>query len=322
MWRKLVGLLVVVGLLGCLAAPADPWGATPQKRVLTSFAPLACFAQNVAGPYARVLALMTATGPHDYDPSVQDAQKVATADLFVINGLQLDDPLANKMRKATGSKSRLLALGEQLPKGSLLEAGECACCKHDHDHDHGHDHSHAEYDPHVWLGLPEAVRMVTALRDEFKQLDPSHAADYDANATAYIAKLTALHTEAKASLKDLPSRKLISFHGALGYFARAFDLEIVDVVQQSAGADPSAQQMAKLITTGTKNNVRVITTEPQYGAKAVQALIDGLKKNGVAAQAVVIDPLETADATDLTADWYERKMKQNVANLVQAFAAK
>jgi hypothetical protein len=32
---------------------------------------------------------------------------------------------------------------------------------------------------------------------------------------------------------------------------------------------------------------------------------------------VVVDPLETADPSDLDAGWYERKMRENLANLAE-----
>src|SRR3954454_17736374 len=77
---------------GCSKA-RDPWAsaAPGHKRVLASFAPLYCFAVNVAGEHATVLCLTTAEGPHDYRATHTDALKVAGADLYLHNGLGLDD---------------------------------------------------------------------------------------------------------------------------------------------------------------------------------------------------------------------------------------
>src|SRR3954469_25064549 len=86
--------LILFGLLGPGCSTArDPWASAgkDRKRVLASFAPLYCFAVNIAGDHAQVMCLTTTTGPHDYAASPRDALKVAGADLFLYNGLGLDN---------------------------------------------------------------------------------------------------------------------------------------------------------------------------------------------------------------------------------------
>src|SRR5262249_27543396 len=105
----LLGLsLVLIGSIvmlapGC-AGPADPWPEKPGPRVLTSFVPLYCFALNVAGDDATVLCAMTDTGPHHFDPSPQNAVALRRADLFLINGLDLDNDIAKKMVKSSHNR--------------------------------------------------------------------------------------------------------------------------------------------------------------------------------------------------------------------------
>ena len=47
-------------------------------------------------------------------------------------------------------------------------------------------------DPHVWLGIPEAILMVERIRDVLGQVDPAHKELYRANAAAYAQKLMEL----------------------------------------------------------------------------------------------------------------------------------
>ena len=64
----------------------------------------------------------------------------------------------------------------------------------DHEHEHeGREHNHA--DEHIWLSLRNAKVLVAALKDALVQVDAGHAAVYEANAAAYIAKLEALDKE-------------------------------------------------------------------------------------------------------------------------------
>ena len=92
-----VSLLALI-LPSCTKAP-DYWDeAKPgQKKVLVSFPPLYAITQAVAGENAYVLCLLTEHGPHEYDGAATDLLKVRRADLFIFNGLTLDDKFADKM---------------------------------------------------------------------------------------------------------------------------------------------------------------------------------------------------------------------------------
>src|SRR6185295_5876055 len=93
----------------------------------------------------------------------------------------------------------------------------------DHGHDHGaagHAHSHG-HDPHVWLGIDHAKRMVQIICDEVKKVDAARAADYDKNAAAYLAELDKLKDDGRKLLADVPrdKRKFVTMHDSLGYFS-------------------------------------------------------------------------------------------------------
>ena len=69
------------------------------------------------------------------------------------------------------------------------------------------------------------------IRDELKTIDSAHAEDYDKNADTYIKSLKKLHSDGKDKLKDKKNRKIIAFHESLGYFAKSFELTIVDAIE-------------------------------------------------------------------------------------------
>ncbi len=311
--------VAVLGLvLGCSSEPAaDGWGDTAGKpRVIASFAPIWCFAENVAGPDAVVKPLMTGQGPHHFDGTATQARLFQKADLVLVNGLGLDDKRVKKLADASRNKNlKVIDLGGKIDPKTLLESDGCPC-GHDHGDDDGHDHGGV--DPHVWLGPDQAVKMVEGIRDALKAADPAHAAGYDGRAAAYIAKLTALKDEGKALLKDKTDRKLVTFHGSQNYFANAFGLKIAGVVQSTPGKEPSAKELDALVAACSKDKVRVIAVEPQYASKsAAERIVAHLK--GVPDPVVIaLDPLETASESELTADWYVAKMRANLAELAKA----
>jgi ABC-type Zn uptake system ZnuABC Zn-binding protein ZnuA len=315
-WKNLIGLVAVIGL-GCARAP-DPWTEQPGPKVLAYFPPIYSLAATVAGDDAQVYSLIRHVGPHHFDPKPRDARALARADVFFTIGLGLDDAVVRKMTAATSNpKLRHVALGTKLPKESLREGG-CEHCKHG-DHAHTHEHGEAEYDPHVWLGPPEAIRMTEAIVAELKAVDPAHADGYAARGAALIDRLKTLEAEGRALLAGKSEKaKVISFHDSMHYFARSFGADVVDSIE-APGQEPSPKKIARLVEACKKNGVRLIAVEPQYSANtSARVLLDELKRAGIDAAFVELDPLETADPAELNAGWYERKMRQNLANLAGA----
>src|SRR5260221_713 len=187
------GLLIAVQP-GCSKIP-DGWPEKPGPRVLTSFAPIQCFALNVAGDDAAVQWVMSGDGPHGFDPSARDTVKLDRADLFLINGLILDDDIADKMVKGTQNKSiKIVKLAERIPESSLRVGGVCR--------DEGGEHRHGTHDPHVWLGIPEAIVMVEGIRDALVEKDPGHKDGYTSRAAAYVERLKKLQADCQDMLQD------------------------------------------------------------------------------------------------------------------------
>jgi ABC-type Zn uptake system ZnuABC Zn-binding protein ZnuA len=286
--------------------------------VLAYFPPLYSFAASVAGDHAQVQSLITHIGPHHFDPSTRDARRLQKADLFFTIGLGLDNAIADKLARSSGNKSlHLRPLGELLPKDTLREGG-CECCKNK-GQDHNHQHDHGNFDPHVWLGIPEAIRMIEGVRDELSKIDSSHAAVYQQRAADAIARLTQLQDDGKAQLAAKSEKpKLITFHDSLHYFARSFGIEVLDSIE-APGQEPSPKKLNSIVDTCRKHGVRLIAVEPQYPSHtSARVILEELQRHGIDAAFVEIDPLETADEKDLTADYYELKMRQNIANLAAA----
>lgn len=316
MHRHRISLLLLAPLAlplfitGCGSDPT--WADRLGPKVVVSFAPIYCFAANVAGDDAQVKNVMTTTGPHDFNPTDSDARLLRHADLMFINGLDLDDSVANDMKRGGNRKLKVVSLGGRIPEAKLVEGQ----CHHEHAHGDHHDHEHGT-DPHVWLSPEFAVVMTEATRDELKAADPGHAAGYDSRAAAYVGKLRKLKADGLEMLKGKADRKLVTFHESLAYFAKDFDLSIEGVVQKKPGVEPNSDELKALIKLCTEKKVRLIAVEPQYTANtSAKTVIDELKRNGIAdADLVEIDPLETVTPGALTTDWYEQKMRANLEAL-------
>ena len=300
------------GPSGCSSAK-NPWEGQPgPPRVVVSFPPLYCFVKNVAGDDAGVLCLCSQQGPHDYQYSPEDVLKLRGADLFLTNGLTLDGHFTSQLKNSSGnSRLTTVELGDQaIPREKLRPPMRIQ---------HG-NHTHLGHDPHVWLGIPEAILMVQRIRDELKKVDPARAARYDERAAAYVGKLEQLHKDGLRMLADKKDRKLVGFHDYLYYFARAFGLEMIDHITPPPGVPADQKRLTELAQKCKEQGARVVTSEPQYDRNQAQRLLDTMRTAGVTdPEVVVVDPLETVGAGEpLDAGWYERKMRENLDNLARA----
>ncbi len=296
-------LLVAIGMGGCLPPPDDWAGKGGPPHVLVSFPPLYSFVKNVGGDHAGVISLCTTSGPHHFEGEAQDHRLLARADLLFANGLLLDDKFIDPLAQGRADSPQLLVkLGDGLPHDML---------------DKFEDEDRA--DPHVWLGIPQAKKMVEEIRDNLGRVDAAHKSDYEANAAKFKETLDRLHKYGQEQLKDKKDKPFISFHDSLHYFAKTYGLKIAAVIEIEPGVAPSPGDLERLLQTIQKENIHVIAVEPQYPSSGpAQTLKAELKSKGFPdIELVEIDPLETAEAKDLTADLYERTMRQNIDNLAK-----
>lgn len=211
-----------------LIATAAPVRAQERFKIVASFSILGDFVRNVGGTSVSVTTLV---GPdsdaHVYSPTPADAKKIADAKLIFVNGLGFEGWLP-RLVKSAGSKATVVTATSGI---APLKLGSDA-------------------DPHAWQSVANAKIYVGNIRDALVAADPASAQGFRANAEAYLAKLDALDREVREAIAKIPEgrRKLITNHDAFGYFATAYGLEFIAPVGVSTESEPSARDIAAIIT--------------------------------------------------------------------------
>lgn len=313
-FTRLTLALLPFALMGCggCAREPSPWGEGRKLRVLTSIAPLFCFAAQIAEPEASVLCLLGTTGPHDYQPTSHDAKLLATADVFIVNGLGLEEFLDSMIAGSGNSKLRIVKAGDAIPKDRILISAGVP-------HYHGDKLVvHEGTDPHVWLGMDEAKAIVARIGDELAAKDPAHAEAYRTRQGEVLKRLDHLAEQGR-DLK-LPGG-LVTFHDSFRYFARSFNIEIVGVIRGLRGEEISAGQLQEQTLEFRKKNVRFIGVEPQYPRRVAENLAKSIGADRV--KLIDLDPLETGTPVPgrphrLDPEEYFEKMERNLKNLKAA----
>ena len=224
-------------------------------RVVTSLEIFADFIRHVGGDRVEVTALVPGDAdPHTYEPAPAKVKDVTKADLVVINGLGLEETLHDLIYNNVGNGVPIVTMADGLP----VLAG---------------DPNEGETgNPHLWLNVQYAMRYVERIRDALIAVDPEGADAYRSNATAYLDELDALDKETATAIESIPPerRKLVTFHNAYPYFAERYGLEVVGVVVESPGREPSARELARLTDRIRSEKVTVVFKEPEFDAKMLE----------------------------------------------------
>ena len=284
-----LGLLLLLPLAGCGAAAED-------VSVMATFYPVYVLAENVLDGVEGVrLSSMTppATGClHDYQLLTSDMKALAKAQALLVNG--------------AGMESFLPDLAGQFPSLKIIDCSQGVELLAEE----GEEHDHGEYNAHIWLAPQNAVQMVKNLRDGLSELLPDKAEQIRANAEQYIARLEALDAELREAIAALPNKKIVTFHEAFPYFAKAYGLEVAAVVALEPDEPISPRMLKRVIQQVKEAGNPPLFSEPQYENTALRTVA---QETG--ARVYELDPLVTGDDA-LTA--YEDTMRRNLDVLRQA----
>lgn len=268
--RLAVAGALALGLSLPLALPAAAQDATKKIPVVASFSILGDFVKEVGGDRVAVTTLVGPNGDaHVFQPAPADAKKVAAAQIVFVNGLGFEGWI-DRLVKASGTKAEIVVATKGITPREMADedADDRAAHGHkDHDHDHAkkgeHDHDHGGIDPHAWQSVANAEIYVANIRDALIAADPAGKAAYEANASAYTAKLEALDVQVKAAMAAIPEsrRRIITSHDAFGYFGAAYGVEFIAPQGVSTESEASAKDVARIIRQIKAENIPAVFME-------------------------------------------------------------
>jgi zinc transport system substrate-binding protein len=220
---------------------------------------------------------------HDYQLTTGNMKTLEKADVFIINGVGLENYIETVAR--------------DLPNLRLITAAD------------GIDI--VANNPHVWVSITNMIRQVETIAGQMGAIDPANKEAFAKNAKLYIDQLTAQRQKMHDSIDLLPERRIVTVHEAFTYFAAEFNLDIVGVIEREPDSEPSAAELANTIQLIRNKKVRAVFAEPQYPATAAQQIAE---ESGV--RMYLLDPAASGDLKNL--DAYLTIMEKNRQVLVEA----
>ncbi len=285
--------------------PVDLQGS--KLRVVATTSIIGDVVAQVGGEVIDLTTLMGAgQDPHSYQPGARELTAVADAHVIFVNGWDLEEALLGDLANIGGSVP-IVPVSAHIVPLTFNPSGNG---------EEEHDHNGA--DPHVWLDVQNVDQWVENIRQILQSLDPDNGPVYEKNAAACLTQLAELQTNIETSLTAVPTTKrfLVTNHDAFGYFAKAYNFQIVGTVIPglSTLAEPSASDLTDLVAVMQEYQVCTIFAETTVSDQLAQVVADELSF----CDQVAVLPLYTGSLgpAGSGADNYLGLMQTNVATIV------
>ena len=251
-------------------------------------------ARNIGGSHVQVAGIIKpGVDPHEFEPTPDDVKRVADAKIVLFTGKGMEGYLS-KLEEAAGGSAKFVNVGTVIPSLTMTEGGEKI------------------EDPHWWHSVENMKTATHVVAAAFEKADPASAADYEKNASPYLASLDELERWIRVQLTQLPhgSRKLVTSHDALQYFARDYGFTIYPVKGVATSEEPSSAHVKEIIDVIRKQGVKAVFFESIENPRAVQQISSetGARIGGT---------LYSDGLGDTEASTYDSMMRHNIGTLVE-----
>ncbi len=311
MFKKLfllISLVLAVGLTGCgntqqAVETADDDG---KIKVSVTFNAMEEFAKAIGGDKIVISAIVPdGASAHGFEPKANELGALARADVFIYNGLGMDQ-WAEEAAAAADNPGMIVV--DTSEGADIIERDEHDDEHDDHDHDDEdhHGHSHGKVDPHLWLGLSGAKTQAENIKNALIKADPKNSAYYEENYTAFAAELDDLKAEYSEKFANVENRNFVTGHAAFGYLCRDFGLTQNSVRDIFAEGEPSAKQMSELVDYCKEHNVKTIFAEEMASPRVSETLA-----NEVGAKVEKIYTIESRE----NGRTYMERMEENLSKI-------
>jgi manganese/zinc/iron transport system substrate-binding protein len=259
------GLLLLATACGGTTAAGDA-ADDGVVTVLATTGMVGDVVANVGGEHVVVTTLMgPGSDPHLYVASVRDVDRLQEAEAIFYSGLFLEAQMEDVLEQIAELKPSV-AISGGIDPARLLPSAAFA----------------DEYDPHIWFDVSLWMETVAVVRDTLKALDPANAADYDANAAAYLEELEALQQYVLEQAARVPEqqRVLITAHDAFNYFGRAYGFEVRGLQGISTQAEASLNDVQALASFIAENEIPAIFVESSVAPRTIEAVQAAVANQG------------------------------------------
>ena len=233
----------IIIFLHLIPAPVVQAETSAHKlQVVVTIPMLADFVHNIGKDLVSVHSIISGLeNPHTYEPKVSDIKSLAKADLFMEVGLGMET-WSDKLVKNAGNPHLI----------QVAASRDCTLI---------------DNNPHVWMDINNAGKMVAAITQAMIRADPVHSEDFRRNSALYNKELLKLDFMIRGDLSPFSGRAIVTAVPAFSYFLRHYGIEEAATIITLPGKEPSGRHIRDIITLMRKRGIKVIMTVPQFSQR-------------------------------------------------------
>lgn len=230
-------------------------------------------AEQLGGDRVKVTSIIDNpdADPHDYEPTAQDARKVADADYVIVNGVGYD-AWAPRLLAANSSDDRtVLDVGELV---GVEEGGN----------------------PHRWYSPADVHQVIDRITADYKKLEPAGSAYFDDRKSDFENKALARYDDLIAAIKEKYTGTPIgASESIVTPLAEALGLRILTpeafLDAMSEGTDPTARDKEAADRQIATKQVKIYIYNSQNSTPDVTTQVKAAKEAGIPVATVTETPI-------------------------------
>lgn len=310
-WSWSVGWVAVLAfVVTCMQTNAVARGSEIEPtplRVVVTVPPLAGLVRPLLAeidPKAEVRVLLQGgQSVHGMEPTPSDIAAIATCDVLVYVGLNLEPRVSAMVREKPVERRQVVCFAEVVglqekgkpepnapgsnakPKPTEKESGhDDHDHAHDHDHHHTDEHSHAAagyVDQHLWLDPSLVRRLIPAIRDAIQNactsrgsFDDTMKTRLEAAAEKLLKSIDDVDAVYRARLEACKGRAFVTHHNAFSRLADRYGLKVAATIRLTETTEPTASELREVVEAIAREKVRAIFYEPQMDPKPARRIAE------------------------------------------------
>ena len=265
--------------------------SSSKTRIVTSFYPMYVIALNLTegaeGIELSNMADVNVGCLHDYTLTTEDMKKIENADIFISNGLGME----NFISKILESNSDMKVIDSSNNLENVISNG-------------------IEENAHIWTSIDNYILQVQNIAEELKTADAKNAEVYTQNAQKYVDELNKLNEEYKSKLAKLNGEKAICLNEAFEYMGQELGMEMITIKTDHEESTISAGMLKSVINKVKEDDIKIIIIDKNDSKTNAETIA-----NETGAK---ILELNSGLTGELNKDAYINQMRENMSILENA----
>lgn len=245
-------LMLPIMLVGCGTQSDKNINNEEEKvNVTVSISPVKEFTELIGGDKVKVTSLIADNvEPHDVDLKPRDFEKLTKSELFIYNGLGMEDWLEQVKEQISEDKIKYVDTSEN---GNPIKTD-------------------GKTDPHQWLSLKEAINQCNNIKNALEEVDPENKTYYEENYEKVKTDFEELYNKYLPKFQSLEHKNFVTSHEAFGYLCRDFGLEQQALNDLFGEGELTAKKIEDLVKYCNDNGVTTIFSEEEDSQKEANTL--------------------------------------------------